>query len=172
MVCPDPAPAQRGRSQPLAQSPCLSPGRLHTKQIICEHGDGQHQLPHPGASKAPGDEKPEQKAFARPGHGHGAGHAARAPPPRGRGHRTNTAKETGSSKRWFSATMTQPLHGQCAETSDSPSSEGLHGQSVVGNGEPRWLRTPCPGTPESQRPHPRQDRETNAVIKPQGTGEI
>lgn len=93
MLCPDPAPAPRGRSQPLAQSPCLSPGRLHTKQIICEHGDGQHQLPQPGASSAAGDEKPEQKAFARPGHGHGAGHAA--PPTRGRGHRTAQSKTDG-----------------------------------------------------------------------------
>lgn len=170
MVCPDPVPAQRGRSQPLAQSPCLSPGRLHTKQIICEHGDGQHQLPHPGASKAPGDEKPEQKsirAWARRGTRSTSPPAAGTGPPN-----KHTARETGSSKRWFSTTMTQPLHGQCAETSDSPSSEGLHGQSVVGNGEPRWLRTPCPETPESQRPQPRQNRETNAVIKPQGTGEI
>lgn len=95
VVCPDPAPAQRGRSQLLAQSPRLSPGRLHTKHIICEHGDGQHQLPHPEASNAPGNEKPEQKAFARPGQGHGAGHAARAPPPRGRGHRTTHSKTDG-----------------------------------------------------------------------------
>lgn len=64
----------------------------------------------------------------------------------------HTAKQMGYSKCWFSTAMTQPLHGQNGENSDSPSSEGLHGQTMVGNEEPRWLLTPCQETPESQRP--------------------
>lgn len=95
------------------------------------------------------------------------------PPRRGAGAtEQSAAKRTGHSKCWVRTAMTQPLHGQSGDNSDSPSSQGLHGQATVGNEEPRWLRTPCQGTPESRTPWPRQDRKTNAVTKPQGTDEM
>lgn len=108
------------------------------------------------------------------GQGMGTARDRQHEPPRhgDRATEQHTAKQTGNSKCWFSTAMTQPLHGQSRENSDSPSSEGFHGQATVGSKEPRWLLTPCQGTLESQRPQPGQDRETNAVIKLKGMDKV
>lgn len=131
-------------------------------------GTASTSSPSPGPPALPAMKSQNKKHLQ----GQGMGTARDTQPPRHGDGATEQrrAKQTGRSKCWVSTAMTQPLHGQSGENSGSPRSEGLHGQAMVGNRRPGGCAHPARGLRRAKEP--RQDIETNAVSKPQGSDKM
>lgn len=127
VVCPDPSPAQRGRSRPWPRAlVCPRAGCTPSRSFVST-GTASTSSPTPGPPMLPAMKRQDKKHLQGQAMGT-ARDTQHEPPRRGAGAtEQHTAKQMGYSKCWFSTAMTQPLHGQSADNSDSPSSRTGHG---------------------------------------------